>query len=70
MNCCTARSPLFYLPSPPHSGRTQVRNLGRAGNELPNLPRHHQEGADEGTRPLRVSRFVTRRKNLLCRSMI
>ena len=34
----------------PYVGRTQVRDLGRTGDDLPNLPRHHQEGIDEGTR--------------------
>ncbi|WP_433965926.1 mercuric transporter MerT family protein [Tunturiibacter gelidiferens] len=28
----------------------QVRDLGRTGDDLPNLPHHHQEGIDEGTR--------------------
>jgi hypothetical protein len=37
-------------PPFPTLGRTQVRDLGRTGDDLPTLPRHHQERIDEGTR--------------------
>jgi hypothetical protein len=37
-------------PLLPTVGRTRVRDLGRTEDDLPNLPRHHQEGIDEGTR--------------------
>jgi hypothetical protein len=40
---------MHICPLLPSVGRTQVRDLGRTGDELPNLPRHYQEGIDEGT---------------------
>src|SRR5260370_20564153 len=44
------RSSLFYLPSPPHSGPHPSPLPWPYRDDLPNLPPHHQEGIDEGTR--------------------
>jgi len=41
---------VLFAVSLPTLGRTQVRDLGRTGDDLPDLPRDHQEGIDEGTR--------------------
>jgi hypothetical protein len=41
---------VLICPLFPTQGRAQVRDLGRTGDDLPNLLRYHQEGLDEGTR--------------------